>query len=72
MITNICVELYLHYKQHLSLEIFFIPVWLKEKENHSEWLTTNKRKKKTKPTMKSNGNNTGFGVSRTVYKSWLC
>lgn len=37
------------------------------------------KKKKTKKnpqnisiTMKSNGNNTGFGVSRTVYKSWLC
>ena len=40
--------------------------------------TQKKKKNKTKNpqnisiTMKSNGNNTGFGVSRTVYKSWLC
>lgn len=46
MISNICVELYLHSEQHLSVEIFFIPVWLKEKEkNHSEQLTTNKQTK---------------------------
>ena len=35
------------------------------------------KKKTTTPqnisiSMKSNGNNIGFGVRRTMYKSWLC
>lgn len=36
-----------------------------------------KKRKETTPqnisiSMKSNGNNIGFGVHRNVYKSWLC